>query len=319
MNAHEEVKEDMYERLPDDTMAARSVLFPLNKSLAPDRTVSRPKFHHTSKSNTFAACPWGHTLLAIYPIRRTLLAMLSCRDVALLMAVLRLPLSIQEKRRYLSIIRDMPEHQSWIYTKLQEGFTVTLIGKDVREHYLRTYSPLQYWDRCLGKEHLTVWIAVLPGPEMWRSVPIHHGSGMSIYGTLVQLDPNIPQRGVIGFGEILTTLFVPVPGPVNETTYYRDGLDWYECLIPNEHGIRVMYYASHTQLLLGPSMAVANPVLGKLLVDETDDDWEWTRDGGYNMLVSSGYINPIGGRAKISYVNNRHRRAWWNRQNTAGT
>jgi len=44
-----------------------------------------------------------------------------------------------------------------------------------------------------------------------------------------------------------------------------------------------MYYASHSQLLLGPSTALANPILGKLLVDGIEDDEEWRRNGGYNM------------------------------------
>lgn len=211
--------------------AVASMIRLLNDLKAPDRAGSSTKPHH-KRMPKVAPNPLRDIVRAIYPFRSTLLSMLSCRDVALLMAVLGLPLHKEENRRYFNIIRGMPEHQAWIYAKLHEGFTVTLIGKDVRELCLRMQAPLHYRDAHRGREDLTIWIAVLPGPNTRSSVPKGRRLGMSMYGRVTQPDLESPRERVIGFREIMTTLFVPLPG--NTATYYRDGLDWYECLTPNE-------------------------------------------------------------------------------------
>jgi len=81
--------------------AVASMIRLLNDLKASHRAGSSTKPHH-KRIPKVVPNPLRDVVGAIYPFRRTLLSMLSCRDVALLMAVLGLPLYKEEKRRYTS-------------------------------------------------------------------------------------------------------------------------------------------------------------------------------------------------------------------------
>jgi len=163
----------------------------------------------------------------VAPVRNTVMQMLSASDLALFMATIRLTMTDSEKKRYLHVLRDIPEYESWVSNALRNEHMVLLVGADALMLKQRIEEPIEFWSVYGGKETITLWLVGMrrcgPRPRVDR------GDEAWIEG-----QPHLYRR----FPKMLR-----VPG----MGQHSDSVErWFKSTIPNENRIHIaIWYAGY--------------------------------------------------------------------------
>ncbi|KAF2103238.1 hypothetical protein NA57DRAFT_72216 [Rhizodiscina lignyota] len=182
----------------------------------------------------------------LYPIKVILFQYLTASEVALAAALVRYQFTDAEKGRWLSYLRDMPEHRPWVETMLSEGHEVRIVGKDRRLLMERIERPLQFWSKHRGQEKIVLWLLVLHSQANPRLIEENDRKDetvfMNIDGSVSRAKITSPVPNVIP--ETFVTMYIAPPGGVSDYARDNNGLDWYISRVPNQNGIEVLFFIS---------------------------------------------------------------------------
>lgn len=96
-----------------------------------------------------SSTPFYKVCHACLHILDEILLQLSASEGAYVLALVNLPegqdLTALSKK-YIKLIRDIPEHERWISTMISRGHTVLLIGSDIPHLMMRLEDPFGYWE-----------------------------------------------------------------------------------------------------------------------------------------------------------------------------
>ncbi|KAK5128652.1 hypothetical protein LTR08_003944 [Meristemomyces frigidus] len=98
-----------------------------------------------------------------YAIRTNMMEVLTATDLATFCYSLKISLTDQETDKYLIPIRDLPEQVEWIRSRVRDGDTVNIVGRNLPLLYTRMRDPDRYWIE--GRRRHTIirlWIVATP-------------------------------------------------------------------------------------------------------------------------------------------------------------
>lgn len=197
-----------------------------------------------------------HMLASIYPIVESILSNLSATDTSAFAYSIGMELSDAQKKKYMSILRDIPEHHGWIDQMQSMGNEATLVGKDLERIQWRIDNPGEYDRR--GEAPICIWLAVVD-MEHTRA---NHAEGtstrylMSCSGSMSIVTGYY--GALLGSGGHYSTMFILRHG---HTERLPGSLDWHVSTIPNANNIKVVYFASGHNAL-GNTDAYVSPTTG---------------------------------------------------------
>ncbi|KAK1656867.1 hypothetical protein BDP55DRAFT_639257 [Colletotrichum godetiae] len=197
--------------------------------------------------------------LRVYPVLEGILIHLSATDASAFLFAARLitKISSETKRRYLNLLRDIPEHMVWIDAKIRNGHKAFIIGNDLRTLRRRIAQPQS---ENQERSRLYIWLAVIPihavtstiiatdvdetylmdwNGRVRRRDELHelHGSHHEV------LFPYSPSLSDLQ-SPYLSTMFAPRTPIMRPISDNADHCDWYLSPISNDSDIRVIFMAS---------------------------------------------------------------------------
>lgn len=189
-----------------------------------------------------------HVYRTIYPIIDATCNQLSATEVAAFLCALRIPTSGELYQKFLSPLRDFPEHEPWITEILGQGAAVLLVGKHVSTLMTRITNPCSYWASYTQWSHapaLTIWIAATP-PQR----PCDFGVPRGVL-TALRHHFCLPPQGALESRYFLAT-----------DKYARD---WYSAQSPNDQKIRAVFYYTFNPTVEGPIAHIFVPSIAQQL------------------------------------------------------
>lgn len=196
-----------------------------------------------------------HKCMGIYQVRSSILDELSGTDASALIWALGIVLTDHENRKYLNVLRDIPEHKEWIESMVSAGNKVMLIGSDLYRLFERISSPALF-SRGEGETRLCLWLAVVP----WRVMDdekLQGSHSMPRNGDDILANPTSgipwrdPQISPAGQGQWASTAFVCRFDHMTELPGFHGHRDWHISTIPNENNIAVVFYANRSETKFG--------------------------------------------------------------------
>ncbi|KAI4285576.1 MAG: hypothetical protein L6R38_000543 [Xanthoria sp. 2 TBL-2021] len=143
--------------------------------------------------------------------------------------------------KYMNPIRDIPEHEGWIGTKIAEGNIVMMVGKDAIALRQRITDPERYSKQNPKKPMLSIWLMVTsrdPRADkvaMWSS-DLMMPTAMCICCDQVHPDP---VRGCP------TAVRFKFPrGALRGCRYGRGITEWYRSVLMNANSIEVYFFVA---------------------------------------------------------------------------
>lgn len=197
-----------------------------------------------------------HMLASIYPIVESILSNLSATDTSAFAYSIGMEFSDAQKKKYMSVLRDIPEHCGWIEQMQSMGNEVTLVGKDLERIQWRIDNPGKYDRR--GEVPICIWLAVVD-MEHTRANRVEGSSTRYLMSFSGNMSIATGYYGaLLGSGGHYSTMFILRYG---HTERLPGSLDWHVSTIPNANNIKVVYFASGHNAL-GNTDAYVSPTTG---------------------------------------------------------
>ncbi|KAK1480559.1 hypothetical protein CCUS01_16217 [Colletotrichum cuscutae] len=197
--------------------------------------------------------------LRVYPVLRGILDHLTATDASAFLFATRLisKVSPKTKRRYLHLLRDLPEHMTWIDAKIRNGHKAFIIGNDLRKLRRRIKQPASNNGE---KPKIYVWLAIIPIHAVTstiKAINVEETYLMDWNGRTHRRDDlhdlfRSHDQDLFPYASglpdskppYLSTMFAPCTPIMRPISKNADHGDWYLSPIPNESNIGVIFIAS---------------------------------------------------------------------------